>query len=63
MLPNVKINGGGGGGVMRLNSSSVCKVGVTYVYFDTMLAYYGYILFLYPSLLLNWMFKRDCLDT
>ena len=34
--------------------------------YDTTLAFYGYILlffFLYPSLLLSWMFEHDCLDT
>ena len=41
-------------------------VGITYVYIDTIFAFYGYILFsffLYPSLLLSWMFEHDCLNT
>ena len=40
-------------------------VGITYVYTDTIFAYFRYILFsfLYPSLLLNWMFEQACLDT
>ena len=50
---------------MKHNSSLVCMVGITYVCIDTIFAFYGYSLsfFLYPSLLLNWMFEHDCLDT
>ena len=51
--------------LMRHNSSSVCMGGITYVYFDMIFAFYGYILFfflfyIYPSLLLSWMFKHNC---
>ena len=37
-------------------------VGITYVYIGTIFAFYGYILFPYPSLLHSWMFGHDCLD-
>ena len=47
---------------IRHNSSLICMVGLTYVYIDMILAFYGYI-FLCPSLLLSWMFEHDCLDT
>ena len=29
---------------MRHNSSLVCMIGITYVYIDTVFAFYGYIL-------------------
>ena len=44
------------------NSSLVCMVGITYVYCDTIFAFYGCI-FLYPSLLLSWMSEHGCSDT
>ena len=41
---------------MRHNSSLVCMVGITYVYIDTIFAFYGYI---FSSLLLTWMLEHD----
>ena len=38
-------------------------VGKSYVYIDTILAFYGYADYFHPSLLLSWMFEHDCLDT
>ena len=49
---------------MRHNSSLVCMVRIASVYINTIYTFYGYILFfLYPSLLLRWMFEHDCLHT
>ena len=47
---------------MRHNSSLVCMVEITYVFIDMIFTFYGYILFLYiyPSLLLSWVFEHDC---
>ena len=52
-------------------------VGITYVYINTILEFYGYIdlsngvftfvwvffFYFHSSLLLSWMFEHDCLDT
>ena len=45
MLRNVRLEEGGGVIVIRHNLSLVCTVGITYVYIDTIFAFYGYFLF------------------
>ena len=41
----------------------VCMVGITYVHINTIFAFFEYIRFLHPSLLLSLMFEHYCLDT
>ena len=48
------------------NSQLVCMVGITYLFIDTIFAFYGYIdlfgVFYNRFLLLSWIFEHDCLD-
>ena len=47
---------------MRHNSLVVLYGWDYYVCIDAIFAFYGYVDFFYPSLLLSWMFEHDCLD-